>query len=152
MRHRYRLPMFMRTIVNLWSVIVFTSTMVSVSLSGCIDSPRLTYPEVPQDFELPSTDPVVRTDAQSSPLVVEDFGIDMVITDDMIPMDQGGAPQLRTLGLEFVGEIQSTYNDVEPILRGHYLWVQAPTDDSKKVNSSTKSKTKLHKDQPRTLE
>ena len=102
-------------------------TMILVVFTACVPEPKLEYPEPAQDFSNSTLEPEVRSDA-TPPIYLEDMELDM--TPDMetglLLPDAYIRPTLRTRGLDFVGEPQSTYNGVEPTVRGRFLWTIEP--------------------------
>ena len=108
----------------------YTSLFITTALVclSCIPNSELDYPSNVYDFSTESVDPALRADAQvpePTPdlMVIDDMNIEDMLMPDLGPLQ----PLLRTTGVDFVGEPQSTYNGVEPTIRGRYLWVLPDT-------------------------
>ena len=91
---------------------------------ACVPDAALEYPDPAQDFAVSERDPVIRTDA-ARPVQMDmelDMELDSELDVEMIELDSNLPPTLRTIRVDFIGEQQSTYNGVEPTVRGAYLW------------------------------
>lgn len=120
-------------------------------LVGCVPDPQLNYPEPSQDFGNAEPEPRVRADARPTPLLDMNLDMDLDVELDKgledldFPPDANVPPSLRTVGLDFVGEVQTTYNSVEPIVRGRYLWTREANISPKHVDSKSGGQNKRAK-------
>jgi hypothetical protein len=112
------MPSFKVVILKITSIL----GAVIILCSACIPPQNLEYADIAQDFLVEVEEPLPRTDA-TPPITSQldalvDFGID-----EFIPNVEPSPPTLRTTGVDFIGKPESTYNEVEPTIRGRYLWV-----------------------------
>jgi hypothetical protein len=97
---------------------------VIILSSACIPPQDLEYPDIAQDFLVEVEEPLPRADATPPITSQLDALVDLGITEDVfIPNVEPSPPTLRTTGVDFIGKPESTYNGVEPTIRGRYLWI-----------------------------
>ncbi len=117
-------------------ILLTTLSALLILLTACVPEPTLEYPEPKQDFATYVEEPSTRSDATLADLDL-DYGLDQGPAPDQGPMQ----PTLHTQSLDFVGEEQSTYNEIEPRVTGRYLWV-SPDSVSQSKNDHPSPKNK----------
>jgi hypothetical protein len=90
------------------------------ALTGCLSEPSLTYPEPPLDFGTPAAPLTPRLEPEPA---VEPA--DMMVMPDMTPDGEvpDVAPQLRSLGVDWVGEVTPPLTPGEARVVGSFEWV-----------------------------
>ena len=117
-----RMPMALRPALKQRAALCALCALCALSLEGCLDEPKLTYPAPSLDFGAPAAPLTPRLEPDPP---AGDPDLD---APDMDPVDQGppiGPPVLRTLGLSWVGAPQgrASAGEGEARLEGSFEWV-----------------------------
>ena len=120
------------------NLILVVFLLLSITLTACISEPNLQYPEPKRDFATYTNEPVPRYDATPPPEPTLELDLNIDLDQGPLPDQSPSQPILHTQSLDFVGEEQSTYNDIEPRIIGRYLWVLPNLDEtSPKTNDQS---------------